>query len=65
MSLSTKREDSHDPMETEPRKRRSSRLNRKHLGSYSKRSSTSKEDTETISMKDERQRHNEQSRGSI
>jgi hypothetical protein len=41
MSLSTKREVSHDPREIEPRQRRPSRLNRKHPGSPSRKSSTS------------------------
>jgi hypothetical protein len=44
MSSSTKREVSHDPRETEPKHRRSSRLNRKHPGSHSRKSSTSTED---------------------
>jgi hypothetical protein len=43
MSSSTKREISHDPREIEPRQRRYSRLNRKHLGSHSRKSSTSTE----------------------
>jgi hypothetical protein len=43
MSSSTKREVSHDPRKTEPRQRRSSRLNRKYTGSYSRRSSISRE----------------------
>jgi hypothetical protein len=37
MSSSTKREVSHDPREIEPKKRRSSRLNRKHPGSHSRK----------------------------
>jgi hypothetical protein len=41
MSSSTKREVSHDPREIEPKQRRSSRLNRKHPGSHSRKSSTS------------------------
>jgi hypothetical protein len=41
MSSSTKREVSHDPREIEPRQRRSSRLNRKHQGSHSRKFSTS------------------------
>jgi hypothetical protein len=40
MSSSTKREVSHDPREIEPKHRRSSRLNRKHPGSHSRKSST-------------------------
>jgi hypothetical protein len=40
MSSSTKREVSHDPREIEPRHRRSSRLNRKHPGSHSRKSNT-------------------------
>jgi hypothetical protein len=43
MSSSTKREVSHDPREIEPRQRRSSRLNRKHPGIHSRKSSTSAE----------------------
>jgi hypothetical protein len=43
MSSSTKREVSHDPREIEPRQRRSSRLNRKHPGSHTRKSSTSTE----------------------
>jgi hypothetical protein len=43
MSSSTKREVSHDRREIEPKHRRSSRLNRKHPGSHSRKSSTSKE----------------------
>jgi hypothetical protein len=43
MSSSTKREVSHDPREIEPKHRRSSRLNRKHPGSHSKKSYTSTE----------------------
>jgi hypothetical protein len=41
MSLSTKREFYHDPWEIEPRKRRSSKFNRKHPGSHSRKSSKS------------------------
>jgi hypothetical protein len=41
MSSSTRREVSHDPRETEPKHRRSSRLNRKHPGSHSRKSYTS------------------------
>jgi hypothetical protein len=41
MSSSTKREVSHDPREIEPKQRRSSRLNRKHPDSHSRKSSTS------------------------
>jgi hypothetical protein len=41
MSSSTKREVPHDPREIEPRQRRSSRLNRKHPGSHSKKYFTS------------------------
>jgi hypothetical protein len=37
MSSSTKREVSHDPREIEPKHRRSSRLNRKHPGSHSRK----------------------------
>jgi hypothetical protein len=44
MSSSTKREVSHDPREIEPRQRISSRLNRKHTGSHSRKYSTSRED---------------------
>jgi hypothetical protein len=40
MSSSTKRKVSQDPREIEPRQRRSSRLNRKHPGSHSRKSST-------------------------
>jgi hypothetical protein len=40
MSSSAKREVSHDPKEIEHRQRRSSRLNRKHPGSDSRKSST-------------------------
>jgi hypothetical protein len=40
MSSSTKREVSHDPREIEPKHRRSSRLNRKHPGSHSRKSYT-------------------------
>jgi hypothetical protein len=43
MSSSTKREVSHDPGEIEPRQRNFSRLNRKHPGSHSRKSSTSTE----------------------
>jgi hypothetical protein len=43
MSSSTKREVSDDPREIEPKHRRSSRLNRKHPGSHSRKSYTSKE----------------------
>jgi hypothetical protein len=43
MSLSTRGEVSHDPRENEPKHRRSSRLNRKHLGCHSRKSSTSTE----------------------
>jgi hypothetical protein len=43
MSSSTKSEVSHDPRDIEPRQRRSSRLNRKHPGSHSRKSSTSTE----------------------
>jgi hypothetical protein len=43
MSSSTKREVSHDTREIEPRHRRSSRLNRNHPGSHSRKSSTSTE----------------------
>jgi hypothetical protein len=43
MSSSTKREVSHDPREIEPKHRRSSRLNRKHPGIHSRKSSTSTE----------------------
>jgi hypothetical protein len=43
MSSSTKREVSHDSREIEPIQRRSSRLNRKHPVSHSRKSSTSKE----------------------
>jgi hypothetical protein len=43
MSSSTKREISHDPRDFEPRQRRSSRLNRKHPGSNSRKYSTSVE----------------------
>jgi hypothetical protein len=41
MSSSTKREVSHDPREIEPKHRRSSRLNKKHPGIHSRKSSTS------------------------
>jgi hypothetical protein len=44
MILSTKREVSHDPSEIEPRQRRYSILNRKHLGSHSRKSYTPTED---------------------
>jgi hypothetical protein len=37
MSSPTKREVSHDPMEIEPKHRSSSRLNRKHPGSHSRK----------------------------
>jgi hypothetical protein len=43
MSSSTKREVSHDSREIESRQRRNSRLNRKHPGSHSRKSSTSTE----------------------
>jgi hypothetical protein len=43
MSSSTRREVSYDPSEIEPRQRRYSRLNRKHLGIHSRKSSTSTE----------------------
>jgi hypothetical protein len=43
MSSSIKREVSHDPREIEPKHRRSSRLNRKHPGCHSRKSSTSTE----------------------
>jgi hypothetical protein len=43
MSLSTKRDISHDPREIKPRQRRSSRLNRKNQDSHSRKSSTSTE----------------------
>jgi hypothetical protein len=43
MSSSTKRAVSFDPREIEPRQRRSSRLNIKHPGSHSRKSSTSTE----------------------
>jgi hypothetical protein len=43
MSSSTKREVSHDQREIEPKQRRSSRLNRKHPGSHSRKSYTSTE----------------------
>jgi hypothetical protein len=43
MSSSTNWEVSHDPREIEPRHRRSSRINRKHPGSHSRKSSASKE----------------------
>jgi hypothetical protein len=43
MNSSTKREVSHDPREIELRQRRSSRLNRKHPGSHSRKLSTSTE----------------------
>jgi hypothetical protein len=43
MSLSTRREVSHDPREIQAKQRRSSRLNRKHTGSHSRKSSTSTE----------------------
>jgi hypothetical protein len=38
MSSSTKTEVSHDPKEIEPKHKRSSRLNRKHPGSHSRKS---------------------------
>jgi hypothetical protein len=41
MSSSTKRELYHDPRDIEPRQRRSSRLNRKHPNSHSRKSATS------------------------
>jgi hypothetical protein len=44
MSSSTKREVSHDPREIKPKHRRSSRLNRKHPGSHSRKSYTPTED---------------------
>jgi hypothetical protein len=44
MSSSTKSEVSHDPREIEPKHRRSSRLNRKHPGSHSRKSYTPTED---------------------
>jgi hypothetical protein len=40
MNSSTKREVSHDPREVKPKHRKSSILNRKHLGSHSRKSST-------------------------
>jgi hypothetical protein len=43
MSSSTKREVSHDPREIESKHRRSSRLNRKHPGSHSRKSYVSTE----------------------
>jgi hypothetical protein len=43
MNSLTKREVSHDPREIKPRQRRSSRLNRKHPDSHSRKSSTSTE----------------------
>jgi hypothetical protein len=43
MRSSTKSEVSHDPREIESRQRGSSRLNRKHPGSHSRKSSTSTE----------------------
>jgi hypothetical protein len=43
MSSSTKREVSHDPEKIEAKHRRSFRLNRKHPGSHSRKSSTSTE----------------------
>jgi hypothetical protein len=43
MSSSIKREVSHDPREIEPKQRRSSRFNRKHPVSHSRKSSTSTE----------------------
>jgi hypothetical protein len=41
MSSPTKRESSHDPREIETRQRRSYRLNRKHPGCHSRKSSAS------------------------
>jgi hypothetical protein len=43
MSSSTKRNVSHDPREIEPKHRRSSRLNRKHPVSHTRKSYTSTE----------------------
>jgi hypothetical protein len=43
MSSSTRWDVPHDPRDIEPRQRRSSRLNRKHLDSHSRKSSTSTE----------------------
>jgi hypothetical protein len=43
MVSSTKKEVSHDPREIETKQRRSSRLNRKHPGSHSRKSFTSTE----------------------
>jgi hypothetical protein len=43
MSSSTKREISHDPREIEGKRRRFSRLNRKHPGSHARKSTTSTE----------------------
>jgi hypothetical protein len=43
MSSSANREVSHDPREIEPKHRRSSRLNRRHSGSHSRKYSTSTE----------------------
>jgi hypothetical protein len=43
MSSSTNKEFSSDPREIEPKQRRSSRLNRKHPGSHSRKSFTSTE----------------------
>jgi hypothetical protein len=40
MSSPTKREVSHEPREIETKQKRSSRLNRKHPGSHSRKSST-------------------------
>jgi hypothetical protein len=51
MSSSTKWEVFHDPRELEPRKRRSSTLNRKHPGIHSRKSSTSTEDKMTKIVK--------------
>jgi hypothetical protein len=51
MSSSAKREVSYDQKEIEPRQRRSSRLNRKHSGSHSRKSSTSTEDKMTKIVK--------------
>jgi hypothetical protein len=44
MSSSTKREVSHDTREIEPKQIRSSRLNKKHPGSHSRKYSTSTKD---------------------
>jgi hypothetical protein len=43
MISSTKREVSHEPRKVEPKQRSSSRVNRKHPGSYSRKSSISTE----------------------